>query len=76
MVQRDILVIKKEHIQPGIKKYQGKIDSDLKALFATAGLEVDPFEFNDGRILVLYKGQQNGILYASKQILFNKLDLS
>ena len=76
MVQKDLLVIKQEHIQPGIKKYNGVIDADLKELFTLAGLDVTPYQFSDGRILVIYKGQQNGILYASKQILFEKLDLS
>lgn len=76
MASKDILVVKQEHIQPGIKKYHGVIDSDLEELFARAGLQVEPYQFSDGRILVLYKGQQNGILYASKEVLFNKLDLS
>ena len=76
MVPKDLLVIKQEHIQPGIKKYNGVIATDLQELFALAGLTVDPYLFNDGRILVIYKGQQNGILYASKEVLFDKLDLS
>ncbi len=64
MAPKDVLVIKKEHLQPGIKKYNGVIDSELKELFSLAGLDVEPYLFRDGRILVIYKGQHNGILYA------------
>ncbi len=75
MKTKDIVIVRKEHIEPGIEKYNGRIDSDLEKLFVLSGQEVKPYVFEDGRVLLLYKEQEHGILYASKDVLFSKLDL-
>jgi hypothetical protein len=76
MSLKDVIIVKKEHIDLGIQKYGGVLDTELMQLFDLSGLSVKPYLFNDGRILLLYTGQEHGILYASKEVLFNKLDLS
>lgn len=73
---KDIVIVRKEHIEPGIKKYDGRVDENLKKLFTLSGIEVTPYLFADGRVLLLYPNQENGILYASTDILFQKLDLA
>lgn len=72
---RDIIIVKKEHIAPGIEKYQGKVDADLEVLFLNSGLEVKPYLFQDGRVLLIYKNQDHGILYSSLETLLKKIDL-
>jgi hypothetical protein len=73
---KDIVIVRKEHIEAGIKKYQGKLDNDLMTLFENSGQTVKAYMFADGRVLLLYPLQANGILYVSKEVLFKKLDLS
>jgi hypothetical protein len=76
MIVKDIIVVKKEHIQAGIEKYKGVIDSELLELLSLSGLNAKPYLFADGRVLLVYQAQDHGILYASKKVLFDKLDLT
>ena len=74
--QKDIVVVRKEHIERGISAYKGTKDPDLEAMFLRSGQEVSIHRFNDGRILVVYTNNQHGLLYRTEDVLFSKVELS
>lgn len=68
-----IITVKQEHIQPGIEKYKGKIDTVLQRHLKNAQLEYVPYVFEDGRVMVVYEAMQMAFLYPSKQSIFETL---
>jgi hypothetical protein len=72
----DIVLVRKEHIDPGIKKYQGVIDPYLQKLLEDAGHEYTPYRFKDNRILVVFPNSSHALLYPNEQEVARKLDLS
>ena len=75
-LKKNIISIASEHIERGIKKYDGKIDAQLEKLIQAAGLTYTPYLFNDGRILLVLPNSGGAFLYASKEVLYNALSLT
>ena len=74
-MKKEIVSVAREHIQPGIKKYQGKVDSQLAKLIAIAGFNYTPYLFNDGRVLLVLPHDSAAFIYQSKEHVYKKLNL-
>lgn len=72
---RDVISIAANHIEAGIKKYQGCIDAHLVQVVASAGLKFTPYRFNDGRILLVLPHNCAAFLYADSETLYKNLNL-
>ena len=57
----------------GIEKYKGKIDEHLQSIVKNAGYEYKTYVFNDGRVLLVLPHEISALLYASKELLYAKL---
>ncbi len=73
MANHKIINVKAEHIQPGIEKYKGKLDSELARHLKNAQLDYMPYVFEDGRVLMVLEVMNTGFLYPSKQAVFETL---
>lgn len=67
MAERKSTLVQKRHIQAGIKKYEGRIDSVLQALIEHSALKYTPYRFQDGRYLLVYEGELYGLLFPDRQ---------
>lgn len=75
MSNKDVIIVQSKHIAPGIEKYQGKIDEHLQAIVKNAGYDYKTYVFNDGRVLLVLPHAISALLYASKDLLYQKLQL-
>jgi hypothetical protein len=75
MSDKKILSIAVEHIEPGIKKYEGRVDTHLSAVIKAAGLSYTPYIFKDGRILLVMPSNSAAFLYPNQGILYDALSL-
>lgn len=75
MDKKGIILVSSQHIEAGIKKYQGRMDAGLLALIRNAGLNYTPYIFNDGRILLVLPQNSSAFLYSNREMLFDALDL-
>lgn len=71
-----IIIVKKEHLQRGIEKYQAKIEPHLQSLLTRAGFNYEVYLFNDQRVLLVLPNQLSGILYPNKDVMLAKLSLN
>lgn len=69
------IVVKEEHVQPGIEKYEGKRDQHCEKLLSKGKLPAEVYAFKDGRYLVKYSIINRAFLYASKQEFMEAVDL-
>lgn len=74
-MSKDVVLVQSKHIDLGIEKYQGKPDAHLQNLINKARLDYTVYRFNDGRILLVLPHKLSALLYASKEVLFEKLEL-
>lgn len=74
-MQKEVQLIQGKHIQPGIEKYQGKIDTHLQTIIDKHGYDYKVYVFVDGRVLLVLPQKISALLYASKDILYQKLEL-
>lgn len=72
---KSIVTVAHTHIEKGITKYGGVIDSHLASLIKAAGLHYTPYIFNDGRILLVMPNNVAAFLYKDKETLFDALSL-
>jgi hypothetical protein len=72
---RKIVTVASKHIEAGIVKYDGKVDSHLATLIKAAGLTYTPYLFKDGRILLVLPENLSAFLYPDREFLFEKLNL-
>ena len=70
-----IITVKSEHIEKGIKKYNGTIDKHLQALIRNAGLSFTPYSFSDGRVLLVLPHNTSAFLYPNEDVLYRTLNL-
>lgn len=75
MTQKRIIAVAKRHIQPGIERYGGKVDTHLQSLVNHAGLEYKVYRFTDGRILLVLPHDLSALLYPDEQTLLKVLEL-
>ncbi len=75
MVRQEVIVVAEKHIEAGIKKYDGKIDSHIQRLLSNAQMSYVPYRFSDGRILLVLPNNSGAFLYSNEQTLFEKLSL-
>jgi hypothetical protein len=75
MSNKEVVIVQSKHIELGIEKYQGKIDEHLQAIVKNAGYEYKTYVFNDGRILLVLPHKISALLYASRELLYAKLQL-
>jgi hypothetical protein len=71
-----VIPIASKHIERGIKKYQGEIDTYLHTVIKAAGFGFTPYLLNDGRILLVLPNNTAAFLYPNKEVLFNTLNLA
>ena len=64
------------HIEKGIAKYGGVIDTQLTSLIKAAGLQYTPYIFNDGRVLLVLPNSLGAFLYDNKDTMFVALSLT
>ena len=74
--KKEITSVAPKYIEPGIKKYQGEIDSQLHTVTKSAGLDFTPYVFNDGRILLVLPNNTAAFLYLDKEVLYATLSLT
>jgi hypothetical protein len=67
---KGVVMVAQGHIEKGIAKYQGVIDAQLTSLIKSAGLQYTPYQFNDGRILLVMPNDLGGLLYDSREAMF------
>lgn len=75
MGKSKIISVEAQFIEPGIKKYNGKIDAHLVSLIKGARLSYTPYVFNDGRVLLVLPNNTAAFLYADKEALLEALSL-
>lgn len=75
MSTKEVVIVQSKHIALGIEKYQGEIDEHLQALVKNAGYDYKTYVFNDGRVLLVLPHEISALLYASKELLYTKLQL-
>lgn len=63
------------HIQRGIERYKGVLDTELKTLLAKSNMPYDPYQFADGRVLLVDTVLNFGFLYSTREEVFAKLQL-
>ena len=73
--KKDIVTVDPKHIEAGIAKYEGVIDTHLQNLIQCAGLSYTPYLFKDGRVLLVLPNNTAAILYADKDKMFEVLNL-
>ena len=73
--EKGVVSVAPEHIEKGITKYGGKVDPSLAAIIKSAGLEYTPYQFIDGRILLVLPDNLAAFLYEDKETLFRVLSL-
>jgi hypothetical protein len=73
--KKGVVPIAPKHIEAGIAKYGGVIDSHLTSLMKGANLQYIPYLFNDGRILLVMHGNLAAFLYDDKDTLFEAFSL-
>ncbi len=73
MTDHKIITVKSDHIQPGIEKYKGKIDTELQRHLTNAKLDYIPYLFEDGRVLMVFEVMNTAFLYPSKKVVFETL---
>jgi|GEM_PF-474069 len=72
---KNIIRVKAQHIEPTIKKYQGKGNAQLFALLKKAGYNYTPYIFNDGRILLALPYNTCAFLYPNEKVVIEFLRL-
>jgi hypothetical protein len=75
MSDKAVVIVQSKHIALGIEKYKGKIDEHLQSIVKNAGYEYKTYVFNDGRVLLVLPHEISALLYASKELLYAKLQL-
>lgn len=75
MQEKSVILVAAPYIEPGLKKYEGKIHSQLKKILSMAGLSYTPYLFNDGRVLLVLPNNTAAFLYASEETLYSALSL-
>ena len=73
---KGVISIAANHIELGIKKYHGEIDTSLHNIMKSAGLAYTPYLFNDGRVLLVLPNNTAAFLYTSKDVLYETLSLT
>lgn len=73
--KKGVVTVSSKHIDAGIAKYNGVIDSHISSLVKSAGLQYNPYLFKDGRILLVLPNNVAAFLYDDKDALFEALDL-
>jgi hypothetical protein len=76
MKTEKVVRVAPNHIDAGIKKYSGIIDAHLVSLLKSAGLNYTPYQFADGRILLVLPNNLGGLLYASREVAYNTLEFA
>lgn len=74
--KKEVVPIAAKHIERGIQKYQGKIDTQLHTIIKAAGLGFTPYLFNDGRILLVLPNNTAAFLYPDRDVLYANLNLT
>ena len=74
-INKDIVSVSAIHIEAGIAKYGGVLDTNLADIIKYAGLQYTPYLFNDGRILLVLPKNVSAFLYKDKETLFQALSL-
>lgn len=73
---KSVVHVLSKHIDAGVAKYKGELDSHLSQLITAAGLSYTPYRFTDGRILLVLPQNTGAFLYDCEETLFEKLNLS
>ena len=73
---KGVVSVSPDHIEKGITKYGGTVDAHLTSLIKSAGLQYTPYQFNDGRILLVLPNNLAAFLYDDKDTLFDALSLT
>lgn len=73
---KEVIKVSAEHIDAGIKKYNGVLDAHLANVIKCAGLNYTPYAFSDGRILLVLPNNIGGFLYKDEGTLYATLNLS
>ena len=74
--KKGVVSVSPDHIEKGITKYGGVIDAHLTSLIKSAGLQYIPYQFNDGRILLVLPNNLAAFLYDDKETLYASLSLT
>ena len=69
------IVVHKDHLQRGINKYNGRVDTHIQQLLVHAHIRATPYIFADGRVLLVYDQQSYGILYPTTASFYKRLSL-
>jgi len=69
------ILIKADHIEKGIEKYDGQRDTFIETIPLNGKLESKVYKFNDGRYLVIYLFLDQAFLYESKKELLDMVQL-
>lgn len=73
---KGVVSVSPDHIEKGITRYGGVIDTHLTSLIKSAGLQYTPYVFKDGRILLVLPNNIAAFLYDDKDTLFDALSLT
>lgn len=74
-MEKEVIRVKPEHIQPGIERYKGVVDSHLTSILNNAGYEYTAYRFADNRILLVLPNEFAAFLYRNEEVMFQRLSL-
>lgn len=72
---KKVVLVKEKYIDRAIEKYKGEIDQSLEAVLTNGGLTFTPYVFQDNRVLLVSASKTFGLLYPSKNVLFEFVNL-
>lgn len=75
MNRKGAKVVVPQHIEAGIKKYEGKESGQLNELTKSAGLNYAVYIFKDGRVLLVLPKNMGGLLYPNEEAFYAALEL-
>ena len=75
MNDKKVVSVAANHVEPGIKKYGGKVDTELNRICQATGLNYTVYVFADERVLLVLPNNLGGLLYADKETMLDSLSL-
>ncbi len=67
-------LVQAKHIDLGIEKYGGTENPKIQRHLEEINWKYTVYQFEDGRVLLVYPDRSFGILYANENVLYQEMD--
>ena len=72
--QADKIMVLGKHVEPGLKKYKGRLDARIQRYIDESPLVYTAYRFEDNRILLVYENNLYAVLYRDEAVLMKELE--